>query len=483
MDTPTDSRSGFVARLGFVSGPAAFLILLLVPPPPGMPEAALQTAAVTAWTAIWWITEPIPVPATSLLPIVLLPATGARTPVEAASGFGNPLVFVFLGGFMMALAVERWDLHRRIALAVLAVIGGGPARITLGFMVATAFLSMWISNTASTMLMIPMAVAVVARVGAGRNAALVAPFATGLLLAVAYSASIGGITTLIGTPPNIVFAGVAQTLDRQVDFARWMLFAVPPAVLALGLVWVYLTRVVFPTGDLSVDTSMIRAERAGLGRLGIAERRVALVGGAVAAAWITRPFLISPVLPFVDDAVIALTGALVMFALPSGTDERPRLLDWSTMSRLPWGLLLLFGGGLGIADAFTATGLSEWIGSQMGGLSALPPILIVTAIVLVVVMLTEVTSNVAVAGMLLPVLGGVAPALDMDPFLLMIPATVAASCAFMLPVATPPNAIVYGSGYVPLRTMARVGSVLNVGSVLLIAPLSYLVLPYTGLLD
>lgn len=477
------SRSGTGARVGLVAGPAAFVALLLAPLPSGMPEAALQTAAVTAWTAIWWITEPIPVPATSLLPIVLLPATGARTPMEAASGFGNPLIFVFLGGFMMALAVERWDLHRRIALRVLTLVGAGPARLTLGFMVATAFLSMWISNTASTMLMIPIALAVVARIGAGGDERAVTPFATGLMLAVAYSASIGGITTLIGTPPNIVFAGVAQTLDRQVDFARWMLFSIPPAILALGGVWLYLTRVAFPTPNLTVDAEVIVRERAEMGRLSRAERRVGLVAGVVAISWITRPFLITPVLPFVDDAVIALTGALVMFSLPSGTDPGSRLLDWPTMTRLPWGLILLFGGGLGIADAFSATGLSTWIGSQLGALAGLPPILVVTAIVAVVVMLTEVTSNVAVTGMLMPVLAGVAVALDMDPFLLMIPATVAASCAFMLPVATPPNAIVYGSGHVPLRTMARVGSVLNVGSVLLIAPLSYLVLPYTGLLD
>jgi solute carrier family 13 (sodium-dependent dicarboxylate transporter), member 2/3/5 len=483
MDEPTGNRSGNVALIGFIAGPASFLILLLIPLPAGMPEAALQTAAVTAWTAIWWITEPIPVPATSLLPLVLLPATGARTPAEAASGFGNPLIFVFLGGFMMALAVERWDLHRRVAVFVLTVVGGGPARITLGFMIATAFLSMWISNTASTMLMIPMALAVIARVGSGREPAATQAFSASLVLAIAYAASIGGIVTLIGTPPNIVLAGIARTLDLHVDFARWMLFALPPATLALLLVWIFLTRVAFRTSGVSVDVGAVRAERAGLGPMTSAERRVATVGAAVAAAWITRPVLIAPVLPAVDDAVIALIGALVMFSLPSGTSPGTRLLEWESMSRLPWGLILLFGGGLGIADAFTGTGLAAWIGDRLAALAGLPPILVVTAIVAVVVLLTEVASNSAVASMVLPVLVGVAAAIGVEPLLLMIPAAVAASCAFMLPVATPPNAIAYGTGRVPLRTMARVGLVLNLGSITLIGPLTYLVLPITGLLD
>lgn len=422
------------------------------------------------------------VPATSLLPLVLLPATGARTASEAAAGFGNPLIFVFLGGFMMAIAVERWDLHRRVALAVLTTIGGGPGRITLGFMVATAFLSMWLSNTATTMLMLPMAMAVVTRLSADHDARQTAPFATGLMLAVAYSASIGGIGTLIGTPPNIVLAGVAETMGRQVDFARWMMFAVPPATLSLVLVWLYLTRFAFPTTGLTIDDTVIRTERKGLGRLNRPERRVAVVGVSVAAAWVTRPFLIAPVLPFVDDAVIAVTGALVMFALPAGTDDGRRLLDWKSTDRLPWGLLLLFGGGLGIADAFAATGLSTWIGSQVGALQDLPPVVIVLVVVTVILFLTEVTSNSAIAAMALPVLAAVGTALDMDPLQLMIPAAVASSCAFMMPVATPPNAIVYGTGQVPLRTMARTGLVLNIGSILLITPLSYLVLPYTGLL-
>jgi solute carrier family 13 (sodium-dependent dicarboxylate transporter), member 2/3/5 len=483
MDEPTGSRSGILARIGLVAGPAAFLILLLIPLPAGMPEAAMQTAAVTAWTAIWWITEPIPVPATSLLPLVLLPATGALSPMAAASGFGNPLIFVFLGGFMMALAVERWDLHRRMALAVLTVVGGGPARIVLGFMIATAFLSMWISNTASTMLMIPMALAVISRVGSGRDPAATQAFSASLVLAIAYAASIGGIITLIGTPPNIVLAGVARTLDLNIDFARWMLFAFPPATLALFLVWVFLTRVAFRTSGTTVDLGSVRAERSGLGPMSSAERRVALVGAAVAVAWITRPVLIAPVLPAVDDAVIALTGALFMFALPSGTEAGSRLLEWDNMTRLPWGLILLFGGGLGIANAFTETGLATWIGDRMEGLAGLPPIVVVTAVVAVVVTLTEVSSNSAVASMVLPVLVGVAAAIGVEPLLLMIPAAIAASCAFMLPVATPPNAIAYGTGRVPLRTMARVGVVLNLGSIALIGPLTYLVLPFTGLID
>jgi solute carrier family 13 (sodium-dependent dicarboxylate transporter), member 2/3/5 len=482
LEESTDARAGLVGRVGLVAGPAAFAVLLLVPLPAGMPEAAMQTAAVTAWTAIWWITEPIPVPATSLIPLVLLPATGARTPAEAASGFANPLIFVFLGGFMMALAVERWDLHRRMAVSVLRVVGGGPARITLGFMLATAFLSMWISNTASTMLMIPMALAVISRVAAGRDPAATAPFAAGLVLAIAYAASIGGIATLIGTPPNIVLAGVARTIDHQVDFARWMLFALPPATLALLAVWVFLTRIAFRIHGFAIDPGAISAERASLGRMNAAERRVALVGAAVATAWITRPILIAPVFPVVDDAVIALAGALVMFALPSGTVAGTRLLDWADTARLPWGLILLFGGGLGIADAFSATGLAAWIGDRLAGLAGLPPILVVTAVVAVIVVLTEVSSNSAVASMALPVLVGVAAAVGVEPLLLMIPAAVAASCAFMLPVATPPNAIAYGSGYVSLRTMARTGLVLNLGSIVLIGPLTYLILPHTGLL-
>lgn len=483
-------RSGRRRILALLSGPAAFSVVLLLPPPAGMSPEAARAAAITVWVALWWVTEALPIPATSLLPLVLLPATGTLSPAATAANYANPLIFVFIGGFMIALALERWQLHRRIALLIIARLGQSPARVVLGFMLATALLSMWISNTAATMLMIPMATAVIAYLGGGAapdrsdaGAGPSGPLATALLLGIAYAASIGGIATLIGTPPNIVLAAAAQTLlDTEISFARWMLFATPPAAVALLAVWFYLTRVAFSLqkARLGGRPAGPVADPAGRGPLSPPQRAVLIIFVLVALAWMTRPLLINPYLPLVDDGVIALCGALALFAVPASLAEGRFLLDWETAVRLPWGIVLLFGGGLAIATAFSETGLSVWIGQSLGVLGQLPPLLIVALLVAAVVFLTEITSNTATATMLMPVLAGMAPAIGVHPLLLMAPAAIAASCAFMLPVATPPNTIVFGTGYVTMAQMVRAGLWLNLGSILLVGIVTYWLLPLLG---
>lgn len=484
-------------RLGLILGPLAFTAVLAAPAPAGLAPAAVRAAATTLWMAIWWVTEAVPIPATSLLPLVLLPATGALPPAAAAAGYANPLIFLFMGGFMMALSLERWAVHRHLAVFILSLMGGDPRRLTLGFMAATAFLSMWISNTASTMLMVPIAMAVVAHLpssapNGGPAASGNDPgrqpgqrFSTGLMLGIAYASSIGGIATLIGTPPNIILAAAVQSLTGvEISFFRWLLFAAPPAALALGLVWLYLTRFAFPTGtDLGVApqlTRLLRAERERLGPLNRPQRAVLTIFALVALAWITRPWLIAPFLPQVDDAAIALAGALLLFAIPARLAGDEFLLDWQTAVRLPWDVVLLFGGGLTIAESFTRTGLADWIGASLQILASLPALLTMVLIVALVILLTEITSNTAITSMLMPVLAGLAPAVGLHPVMLMVPGAVAASCGFMLPVGTPPNAIIFGTGHVTIPVMARTGLWLNLASIPYIAIISYLLLPLLG---
>ena len=421
------------------------------------PEAA-WTAAIAGLCASWWVLEPIPIPATSLIPLAALPLAGVMPHGEVATAYGHWIILLLLGGFILSTAVERSGAHRRLAFGMVRLTGGKGRRLVLGFMLASAVCSMWISNTATTLMLLPVAIAVVKEVGDDR-------LALPLLLGIAYAASVGGLATPIGTPPNVIFMGMYGTeTGQEVSFIEWMGKGLPVVVVFLPIIWLYLGR-------------RVRAFKAPpLPRLGAwrpAEKRVLIVFGVTALAWIfrTAPFggwsaLLGA--EYASDTTVAMAAVVAMFLVPNGEGER--LLDWETAVKIPWGMLLLFGGGLAIAGAFQASGLSEALGTALSHLASAPIVLVTLVICLGVTFLTEVTSNTATATVLLPILGAAATAGGLDPAVLMIPATLSASCAFMLPVATAPNAAVYGSGYVSPKQMAREGFALNlIGAVVITA--------------
>ncbi|MGM0387993.1 MAG: SLC13 family permease [Natrinema limicola] len=470
-------------QIGFVLGPLLFALIFLSPTPSGLSAAGKAVAAATAWIAVWWMSEAIPIPATSLLPIVLFPLTGALPVADTTPSYGHPLIFLFMGGFFLAMAMQRWGLHRRIALRTIKAVGTEPSRLILGFMLATAFLSMWVSNSATVMMMVPIALAVIYQ-----TADLVEEtglevdtsegnfsFGIALMLCIAYGASVGGIATLIGTPPNVLFAGQADALFGQsVSFAEWMLYGVPISIVGLVAVYSYVTRAVSPQFDeLPAGADTIDRELERLGPMDSQEKWVAVVFAGMAVAWIGSS-LIEPLVgvapPADADTIVAIGGAMVLFTLPTTTAEGDRtfLLDWTNAVDIPWGVILLFGGGLAIASGFGDTGLAAWIGERLELLSGVPMIAILFAVVVMTIFLTEITSNTATTAMLMPILAGVAVGIGVHPFGLMIAGATAASFAFMLPVATPPNAIVFGSGYITLPQMAKIGVGLNVIGIVLI---------------
>lgn len=445
--------------------------------------------ALMAWMATWWMSEAIPLPATALLPLVVLPVAGGFVAGDAidlttiAPSYANQYIFLFGGGFLLALSMERWGLHRRIALRVLATIGGGPRVVVAAFMGLAAVFSMWVSNTATAVMMLPIALSIVSRSrtdedsGGRREGA----FARALLLGIAWGCSIGGVGTLIGTPPNALLASfVAQEYgpDATIGFAEWMMVGVPVVLVMLPLAWLLLVRVIEPLpagGGSGVGRTDLRDELTSLGRIARPEWIVLVVFLAAAAAWITRPLWTGDGSPLaaMSDAGIALIAALVLFLLPSGDPRHARVLDWDVARDLPWGILLLFGGGLALAGAITRTGVDDWFGSQAGGLDGLPTVLVVLAVVTVIVFLTEITSNTATTAAALPVLAALAAVLGIAPLMLLAPAAIAASCAFMMPVATPPNAIVFGSGRLAIADMVRAGFVLNLVSIVVVTAAAY----------
>ncbi len=470
---------------GLAAGAAVGLLLLALPPPAGLSAAAWRTAAVGLVMALWWMTEAIPIAATSLLPLALFPLLGVAAIDAAAAPYAHPLVFLFLGGFLLALALERWNLHRRIALEVVRRVGGRPVRLVAGFMLASAFLSMWISNTATAMLMLPIGLSLVELVrgeAAGPPAAgeRGSRFALCLMLGIAYACSLGGMATLIGTPTNDLLAAfVADTYGRQVTFLEWLAVGLPLVAVGLPLVYWMLTRVVYRVRvrEIPGGREFLAAELARLGRPRPAEKRVAVVFAFTALAWVTRP-LLAAAIPGLSDTGVALLGALALFVLPAGDRSGRFLLDWEATRRLPWGVLLLFGGGLSLAAAVRQTGLAEWIGERLRAAGELPgPVLLLLAVA-TILLLTELTSNTATAAAFLPVLASLAAATGQPPMRLLVAAALAASGAFMLPVATPPNAIVYGSGYVTIPQMVRAGAPLNLLFLLLITAFAYLLVPW-----
>ncbi|MDA8020628.1 MAG: DASS family sodium-coupled anion symporter [Thermoanaerobaculia bacterium] len=476
-------------QVGLVAGVAVFVVLWTLPAPTGMDEPAWATAAVGLLMAIWWMTEALPIAATSLLPLLLLPLLGVTPISGAAAPYANPLIFLFLGGFLIALAMERSGLHRRLALSIIRRVGTAPNRIVFGFMVAAAFLSMWISNTATAMMMLPIGISVSALVrrqsteglpdddgGGTRNISLC------LLLGIAYGCSLGGMATLVGTPTNaLLVAFVAESFQKELSFASWMTVALPLSAVGIVVVFVVLTRFVYPIRIRSLPggRALIDGELAKLGPLSRAERRVAWIFALTAGLWISRP-LLQDVLPGrmgelasnLSDPGIAILGALLLFALPLDWKRGTFALAWGDTARLPWGVLLLFGGGLSLAQATKDTGLAEAIGGGLSGFSGWPPLLVTLAAVAMIILLTELTSNTATIAAFLPVLAALAQVLGREPLELLVPATLAASCAFMLPVATPPNAIIYGSGELTVPQMARAGVWLNVIFALLLTLLA-----------
>ena len=478
----SDVRSGasLRQRIGLVLGPVVFGLAMVLPAPAGLSSDGWHAAGLAGLMAVWWITEAIPIPATALLPLVVLPVAGVGTMRETAAPYANPIIFLFLGGFILAAGLEASGLHRRLALGIIRLAGTTPRRLIAGFMAATAFLSMWISNTATVMMMLPIAVttlAVVERDSESPDPHL--PIA--LLLGIAYAANIGGLATLIGTPPNALLAGfMEETYGVTVGFAQWMTLGLPLTLVALPLCWLLLSRLLFPVGNgATTGGDHLTAERLARGPMSRAELVVAVVTGGTALAWIFRPVL-SKWVPGLSDPGIAIAGALLLFLIPVDWKRLQPVLRWKSLERLPWGILILFGGGISLASAIQRSGLAEWIGAGLGAVGAWPLIGMVAAVTAVIVLLTEITSNTATAATFLPVVAALAVASGLDPLVLAAPAALAASCAFMLPVATPPNAIVYASERVPIIAMIRAGLVLNVMMVLLITVMSLGILRLWG---
>jgi sodium-dependent dicarboxylate transporter 2/3/5 len=458
--------------------------------------AGRATAAIAVWMAVWWLSEAISVYATALLPLVLMPLLGVAPVRVAAASYAHELIFLFMGGFLIALAMERWGLHRRIALNTLRLVGDRTTRVVGGFMAVSALLSMWVSNTATVIMLLPVATSVIALVArqqgaAGSEAASrddaspIHNFALCMLLGIAYAASIGGIGTPIGTPPNVLLLSYVKThLGREIGFARWMAFALPLVACFLPLTWMLLTRVLYPIRFARIEGGerLVADSLRALGPMCRAERIVLGVFGTAALLWVTRPLLNTlelcggRPLAGLSDAGIAMLAAMALFVAPAERAPRRFVLDWDTAVKLPWGILVLFGGGLSLAAAIQANGVGELLASEVVGLANVPALVIVLAVVTGIVFLTELTSNTATTATLVPLLAAVAPGLGLDPLLLIVPAALAASCAFMMPVATPPNAIVFGSGLVPITAMSRAGFWLNWLGVVLITLLAYTLL-------
>jgi sodium-dependent dicarboxylate transporter 2/3/5 len=472
-------------RIGLVLGPVLAGLMLFAGAPEGLSDAAWGTAALMVLMAVWWATEAIPIPATSLMPLVFLPLFGAGSPAQTGSDYANHIVILLLGGFIVAIGIERWDLHKRIALNVISRVGTSPGALVFGFMLATAVLSMWISNTASTLMMVPIALSASAVLGnVSRH------FTTALMLGICYAASIGGVATPIGTPTNLIAISWLQTeAGAHIGFAQWMAFGLPAMALLLPVAWWNVTRgMPVKSENAEIVSQHVRTQLADIGKMSVQETRVAIVFGITAGLWLLRlPLELGLESAGIDllanyggaeiDMMIAIFGALLMFLVPAGGGHDRGLLDWPEAERIPWGVLLLFGGGIAMGKAISRTGLSEWIGESLRVLDVLPALVFILIVVALVIFLTEVTSNVATMTTLAPVLGSLAIALGAAPESLLAPAAVAASCAFMLPVATAPNAIVYGSGHVTIQQMIRKGFFINLAGIVIIAAIGYWIAP------
>ncbi|RLA44007.1 MAG: anion transporter [Gammaproteobacteria bacterium] len=471
---------------GLIGGPLLALLIAFVVPaqitaidgsPLILGTAGKVTAGLAVWMAVWWLTEAISIYATALLPLAILPLTGAQSIGTAANAYAHPLIFLFLGGFILALALERWHLHKRFALFILRIVGTQPRRLVGGFMIASATMSMWITNTATTIVMLPIALSVLAM---QPDTPWKSRFAMCLLLGVAYSASIGGIGTIVGTTPNMFAASfIENELGQTISFAQWMMIGVPLVILFVPVVWWLMTHILLPLPKelpqdqqrqiTSFDVSPDPWNRGAVLTL--------IIFAATAAAWMGRPLLVKlPVFVHLTDAGIAIISALLLFVIPENIREKRFLMNWETAVKVPWGVLIILGGGLCLAGAIRENGVAELLALQLTAMGEVPPLVMTLLVVALMMFLTELTSNVATTTALVPVVAAIAVALGMEPLKLVIPATMAASCAFMLPVATPPNAIVFGSGLITIPAMARVGFWLNLTGILIVSLLCYFAL-------
>jgi sodium-dependent dicarboxylate transporter 2/3/5 len=477
-------------RVGFWLGILCFFLLLIFPVDPGSGPTS-RMAAVALLMAIWWVSDCIPLFATALLPLVLFPFLGIMTGRATAPIYFNNIIVLFIGGFMIALTMEKWNLHRRIALAIIHAVGGGPARIVLGFMVAAAFLSMWISNTATAVMMVPIGLAMILQIEDEFGKDRTHSFSVGLMLGIAYACSVGGLMTLVGTPPNLSFIRIFEILFPDaptISFGQWMILALPMGTLLLAIAWVLITRVFYRApSDLTVDREVVMEERRALGPVSFEEKVILTVFAATAFLWVFRVdlqlgvFTIpgwSRLLPFpemIDDGTVAITMSSILFFIPTKDrgEGRGRVMGPDVIPRLPWNIVLLFGGGFALAAGFQSTGLAQLVGDQFQAMSGLPTFGLILLVCLMITFLTELTSNTATTEMILPILAAIAVATETHPLILMIPATLSASCAFMMPVATPPNAIIFGSGRLSVGEMARLGIFLNLIGALVIATAVY----------
>ncbi|QSZ67407.1 SLC13/DASS family transporter [Methanofollis aquaemaris] len=468
--------------VGRVLGVLVFLALVFAPiDQTVLPTSARYVAAVTLLMIIWWITEAVPLEATALLPVVLFPALGVLTPTEATAPYADKVIFLFMGGFIIAMSMQRWGLHRRIALNIIKVVGTSPRRLILGFMIATAFLSMWISNTATAMMMIPIAIAIITTIIPNASTLLkdMTPqqrdFSEAIVISIAYAANIGGIATLIGTPPNGIFAAQMKALfpaAPAIDFFSWMKFGVPLVMIFIPLTWFWLTYGSYrhlPTKVAHAE-DIIDHQMEDLGRMSRGERWTLMVFVLTALAWIfaktkylgdfTIPGL-DMIFPGIHDSTIAIAGALLLFLLPVDRKKGIYTMDWEWAVKIPWGILILFGGGICLSVAFIKSGLANVIVEQLAMFGGLPIVLLVLIVGIAVSLLTEVTSNTAMASLMMPIMAVTSVSMGIHPYMLMLTVAVCTSMAFMLPVATPPNAVAYASGYIDMKDLMRSGWVLN----------------------
>jgi sodium-dependent dicarboxylate transporter 2/3/5 len=485
LDNPITSPSVYGLRQwsGWVLAPIILLVTLLADPPAGLSVAGWHTVGAALLMAVFWICESIPIPATALLPLVLFPALGMGDIKSTTAPYSNPIIFLFLGGFIIALAMQRWNLHRRVAIGLIGALGTKPARIVGGFLLSSALISMWVSNTATALMMLPIATSVVQLLPEStRLRPDMKAFGTALLLAVAYGSTTGGMATLIGTPPNALLAGYLSNVHGfNIGFGQWMMIGVPVTLVTLPVVYWVLTRVSFKLqGDeLPGMKELIVREKAALGRFSRGETVVSIIFTSTALCWIFQPIL-SKYIPLVSDTTIAMTGALALFFIPVNARRGEFVMNWESAKGIPWDVLLLFGGGLSLAGAIEKHGVATYLGSLCSSLHGMPMLLTVAIICFGILMLTELTSNTATAATFLPIVGAVAISLGQNPLLFLVPTALAANCSFMLPVGTPPNAIVFGSGLITLPQMARAGMILNllmvpiiIGLLLLLGPWAF----------
>lgn len=484
-DIFSDKKKEIWRMVLFYAAPILFIIFaFFIELNPEQPTVG-RAMGVALWMALWWVAEIVPLAITSLLPIVLFPLLGVMDGKDVSSAYFNHVIFLFIGGFIIALAIERWNLHKRIATKILLSVGVSPGKLLFGFMFATAFLSMWISNTATTMMMIPILISIIKKMEAVNGRAKVYNFSIGLLLATAYSASIGGIATLVGTPPNLSFARIFHIYfpeAPEITFSGWFLFALPLSILMFALLYVYIYLVFIKRKRdwTFIQKESLKEDLSQLGKITYEEKVIGVIFFLLALLWLTRSNITigeftfhgwsnlfsNP--KFINDGTVAIMVALVLFVIPSKKDKNVYLMGRQAIEDIPWEIVLLFGGGFALANGFKESGLSTWIGEQLIWLKSVHPMLIILCIALIVTFLTELTSNTATVETFLPILAGLSISIEVNPLLFMIPATLAGSMAFMLPVATPPNAIVFGTRRLRVSHMMKTGIFLNIaGSIIL----------------